>query len=99
MGKVREFKDLVIWQRGIEIVKTVYLVTENFPMTRVFGLVSQMRRASISIPSNIAEGHIKQQNKEYGRFLNISIGSCAELETQAYLHVNSVSSIPVNIMN
>lgn len=80
--KIRSFRDLGIWEKGIKIVKDVYRMTGAFPRQESYGLTSQMRRASVSIPSNIAEGFNRFQNKEYKRFLYIALGSCAELETQ-----------------
>lgn len=79
---IKSFKDLRIWQKGIEIVEDVYLLTEKFPKAELYGLTSQMRRAAISIPSNIAEGFKRYHNKEYKQFLYITLGSAAELETQ-----------------
>ena len=79
---VKDYKELIVWQNGIDIVDMVYLVTNNFPKNELFGLASQMRRATISIPSNIAEGFVRQYTKEYIQFLHISLGSCAELDTQ-----------------
>lgn len=79
---IKCFRDLEIWKLGKEIVIDVYKVTKDFPEEERFGLISQMRRASVSIPSNIAEGFNRFQNKEFRRFLYISLGSCAELETQ-----------------
>jgi len=80
--KIKTYRNLQIWQKGIELVKEVYKITENFPKQEVYALVSQMRRSAVSIPSNIAEGFRRFHNKEYKRFLYISLGSCAELETQ-----------------
>ena len=80
--KIVSFKDLKIWQKGIEIVKDVYGLTKEFPKEEMYGLSSQMRRCAISIPSNIAEGFKRYHNKEYKQFLYISLGSSAELETQ-----------------
>lgn len=82
MEKINSFKQLKIWQKGIEIVKDIYSITEKFPNKETRGLISQMRRASVSIPSNIAEGFKRYHNKEYKQFLFIALGSCAELETQ-----------------
>jgi len=83
MGKeIRSFRDLEIWQRGIILVKNVYKETQNFPKEEIYGLTSQMRRAAISTPSNIAEGHIRQHRPEFKQFLSIALGSLAELETQ-----------------
>ena len=83
MGKkIKGFKDLRIWQKGIEIVKDIYEITRSFPKEELYGLTSQMRRCAISIPSNIAEGFKRYHNKEYKQFLYITLGSSAELETQ-----------------
>ena len=79
--KIRNFRDLDIWKKGIEIVKEVYLISGSFPQQERYGLISQMKRSSISIPSNIAEGFNRLHNKEYRQFLYVSLGSCAELET------------------
>jgi four helix bundle protein len=82
MDKIKNFKDLKVWQKGIEIVKDIYTVTEKFPNKELYGLTSQMRRAAVSIPSNIAEGFKRYHNREYKQFLFVALGSCAELETQ-----------------
>ena len=81
-GKIRNFNDLKIWQRGIELVKMVYRVTSTLPAVEKYGIVSQMRRSAVSVPSNIAEGFMRRHNKEYKQFLFIALGSLAELETQ-----------------
>ncbi|MBN1795483.1 MAG: four helix bundle protein [Sedimentisphaerales bacterium] len=80
--KIKNFRDLDIWQLGKTIVKEVYKAVQGFPQKEQYGLTAQMQRCSISIPSNIAEGFNRFHNKEYKRFLYISLGSCAELETQ-----------------
>ncbi len=80
--KITTYRDLEIWKLGIEIVKDVYRLTAGFPQHELYGLTGQMRRSSISIPSNIAEGFRRQHNKEFKQFLHVSLGSCAELETQ-----------------
>ena len=80
--KIKTYRDLNIWQKSMEIVKEIYKTTENFPRQETYGLSNQMRRAAISIPSNIAEGFRRYHNKEYRQFLYIALGSCAELETQ-----------------
>ena len=80
--KIRDFRDLDIWKKGIEIVKDVYGIVEKFPKQESYGLVSQVQKSAISIPSNIAEGFNRFHNKEYKQFLYIALGSCAELETQ-----------------
>lgn len=82
---IKNFKTLDIWKQSRELVKNVYLEVETFPSEEKFGLISQMKRAAISIPSNIAEGCGRNGKKELQYFLNISIGSNCELETQFYL--------------
>jgi len=79
---MRNFRNLEIWTRGIELVKEIYKLTSKFPSTEKFGLISQMQRASVSIPSNIAEGCSRNSDVEFKRFLEIAIGSSFELETQ-----------------
>ena len=83
--KIRNFRDLEVWQLGKKIVVAIYKGTRNFPTDERFGLTAQMRRAAVSIPSNIAEGFNRFGNKEYRQFLHIALGSCAELETQIEL--------------
>ncbi len=83
--KVKDYKDLKVWQKGIEIAEKIYSITDDFPKSEMYGLVAQMRKASVSISSNIAEGFVRQYSKEYKQFLYISLGSCAELETQLIL--------------
>jgi four helix bundle protein len=80
MGK--SFKDLTVWQRAIQLTVTVYKLTSEFPDAEKFGLTNQMRRASVSIASNIAEGYGKSSKGEYLLFLGHARGSCAEIETQ-----------------
>jgi len=79
---VKDYKDLKVWQKGIEITDKIYSLTDGFPKSESYGLAVQMRRASVSIPSNIAEGFVRHHSKEYRQFLYISLGSCAELDTQ-----------------
>ena len=83
--KVKDYKDLNIWQKGIEIADKIYTISEKFTKSEIFGLAGQMRRASVSISSNIAEGFARNHNKEYKQFLYISLGSCAELDTQVII--------------
>ena len=82
---MHNFRELKIWQEAIEITKLTYKLTKRFPSSELYGLTSQMNRAAVSIPSNIAEGAGRNSNKEFTQFLNISIGSCFELETQMIL--------------
>ena len=86
--KIKSFKDLKIWQRGMEIVKDVYELTRQFPKEETYGLMSQMRRCAVLMPSNVAEGFKRYHNKEYKQFLYITLGSSAELETQLIISKN-----------
>lgn len=79
---VKSFKELVVWQRSMELVKEIYLVTDKLPKKEMFGLQTQMRRSAVSIASNIAEGHRRSTKKDFVHFLKIADGSSAELETQ-----------------
>ena len=79
---MQTYKDLVVWQKSITLVVEIYAITALFPSEEKFGLVSQMRRAAVSIPSNIAEGYARKNRKENAQFINIAFGSGAELETQ-----------------
>lgn len=78
-------KDLRVWQQSMEFAKAIYLATKTFPKDELFGLVSQMHRASVSVPSNIAEGYARGSESEKLRFLRISSGSMSELDTQITL--------------
>ncbi|NJM94139.1 MAG: four helix bundle protein [Cytophagales bacterium] len=82
---MHNFKELKIWQSGIEIAKTIYKLTSHFPQEEKYGLISQIRRCSISIPSNIAEGSGRSSAKDFSHFLSISLSSSFELETQLIL--------------
>jgi len=82
---IRTYRDLAAWQKGMQLAETVYRVTVAFPSEEKFGLVSQMRRAAVSIPSNIAEGFGRARNTEFRRFLEIARGSLFEMQTQAEL--------------
>lgn len=79
---IRSYKDLIVWQRGMELVNEIYRLTSLFPKSELFGITGQMRRAVISIPSNIAEGYGRKSMKQYKQFYLISYGSALELETQ-----------------
>ena len=78
---MQTYRDLIVWQKGIQLVKAVYQLTDKFPKSEMFGLVSQMRRASVSIPANLAEGYSRKHRPEYIQFVRIAYGSGAELET------------------
>jgi len=79
---IYSYRDLVVWQRSMELVTVVYELTEQYPKSEVYGLISQTRRSAVSIPSNIAEGRRRGSRKDFRQFLIIAYGSGAELETQ-----------------
>jgi len=81
-AKIRKLEDLSIWQRGMSPVESVYALTRSFPKDEMYVLTAQLRRAAISIPSNIAEGFARLHDKEYRSFLYTALGSAAELKTQ-----------------
>ncbi|MBU0672043.1 MAG: four helix bundle protein [Candidatus Margulisbacteria bacterium] len=83
--KFNGFKDLIVWQKAYELSLLIYRKTASFPRSETYGLVSQLRRCSVSVPSNISEGYERKGSKEYQRFLNIAKGSLGELETQILL--------------
>ena len=87
MKNVTTYKDLVLWQKAMELVKLTYLLVKKLPKEETYALSDQMRRAAISIPSNIAEGNGRASKTEYRRFLDISRGLLYELETQLYIGV------------
>lgn len=79
---LKSYKELKVWQKSLNLVREIYEITKNLPGNEMYGLSIQMRRAAISIPSNIAEGHLRKNLKEFLQFLRIASGSAAELETQ-----------------
>ena|SRR5438128_2020013 len=85
--KTQSYKDLVVWQKGISLAKVVYRLPQNLPPEEKFGLVAQMRRSAISIPSNIAEGQARHTTGEFIQFISHAEGSVAELDTQLILSV------------
>jgi four helix bundle protein len=84
---MRGHRDLVAWQRAMELAKQVYVLTNSFPKHEVYGLSSQLRRAAVSIPSNLAEGTARNSQREFGYFISTTRGSLAEVETQIELAV------------
>ncbi|HVS81500.1 MAG TPA: four helix bundle protein [Pyrinomonadaceae bacterium] len=80
--QIKSFRDLRVWQGGIELVEAIYGLTQAFPKQEVYGLTSQIQRAAVSIPPNIAEGHARESTKEYLQHLSIAQASLAEVETQ-----------------
>lgn len=85
---MKTHKDLLVWKKSIELVTEVYELTKSFPEEEKFGLINQLRRAAVSIPSNIAEGAARNSKKEFVRFLSIALGSSAELQTQLLISKN-----------
>ena len=82
MAAIQSYKDLIVWQKSMELVTEIYNLTEKFPQSEIYGLISQMRRSAVSIPSNIAEGNRRGTRPDYRKFLLTAFGSGAELETQ-----------------
>jgi four helix bundle protein len=79
---IYSYKELIVWQKATDLAVLIYELTDKFPREEIYGLTSQMRRAAVSIPSNIAEGRFRSTRKDYTQFLRIAYGSGAELETQ-----------------
>lgn len=100
-SKIKSFKDLRVWRLGVEIVKEVYRLAVAFPKEELFGLTSQIKRAAVSIPSNIAEGTSRQHKTENRQFLYVAIGSAAELESHLVLavEVGLISAIECQDLN
>lgn len=84
-NRQRSYEDLIVWQKSMDLTEAIYKLTEKFPKEEKYGLVSQMRRSAVSIPSNIAEGSRRRSIKDTARFLLIAFGSGSELETQTKL--------------
>ncbi len=82
---IESYKDLIVWQKSMDLVELIYQITDKLPSKEQFGLISQMRRSAVSIPSNIAEGYGRQSGGSYIQFLSIARGSLLELETQIEL--------------
>ena len=81
------YRDLLVWQSAMQIAEVIYRLTDNLPMHEMYSLTNQLRRAAISVPSNIAEGHGRNSPREFNHFLGIALGSLSELETQLLLAV------------
>jgi four helix bundle protein len=86
-SEIRSFRDLIAWQKAMDLCKQVYALSKRFPLEERFGLMVQVRRASVSIPSDIAEGYGRGRKQDYLRFLSIALGSLCEVETQLLLSV------------
>ncbi|GIZ15710.1 four helix bundle protein [Capnocytophaga catalasegens] len=85
MSKISSYKELIVWQKAIILVKQIYGITRLFPEEEKFGLTNQIRRSAVSIPSNIAEGYGRGSSKSYLQFLSVARGSLFELESQLYI--------------
>ncbi|MDI6853802.1 MAG: four helix bundle protein [Deltaproteobacteria bacterium] len=90
----RSYRDLEVWKLSIELVKEIYRITNEFPVSELYGLTNQVRRAAVSIPANIAEGQARSSPKEFKQFLSVAFGSAAELETHLIIskEVNYLST-------
>ena len=86
--KTRSFKDLIVWQKAYKLTLEIYTITKTFPRHEIYGLTQQMRKAAISLPSNIAEGYGRKHKAEYQQFLSIAYASLLELETQYLLSID-----------
>lgn len=82
MAYIQSYKQLIVWQKSIQLVKEIFILTSKFPKAELYGIIAQMRRSAISIPSNIAEGYGRRSTKSYAQFYAIAYGSALELETQ-----------------
>lgn len=82
MTYIQSYKDLIVWKKAVQLVKEIYILTALFPPSEIYVIIAQMKRAAISIPSNIAEGYGRKSTKEYMQFYSIAYGSALELETQ-----------------
>ena len=85
MGTIRSYRDLIAWQKARALVKSIYVLAERFPKHELYGLTQQVRRAGVSVPSNIAEGYGRGTRKDYVHFLHAARGSLYEVETQLFL--------------
>ncbi|MBN1791216.1 MAG: four helix bundle protein [Bacteroidales bacterium] len=85
---MKTHKDLIVWQKSLDFVTEIYQLTKSYPKEEVYGLTNQLRRAAVSIPSNIAEGAARSTKKEFNQFLHISLGSLSELKTQLLISEN-----------
>jgi four helix bundle protein len=81
MGEVMRYRELIVWQKGMDIVEEVYRITAGFPRNELFGLTAQLRRAAYSIPMNVAEGSCRATRRDYANFVSIATGSVGELDT------------------
>jgi four helix bundle protein len=94
----RSYQDLVAWQKGMRLVARIYVATQQFPRSETYGLTNQLRRAAVSVPSNIAEGQCRSSQKEFHHFLSQARGSVAEIETQVLI-AKMLDFLPHNLAN
>lgn len=87
-GRIKTYRDLLVWQKAMKLVTDIYLITQKFPQTEAYGLTIQIRRSAVSIPSNIAEGTARNSRKDYLRFLHVALGSLFEMPTQLEISEN-----------
>jgi len=112
MENIKSYKDLIVWQKSLKLAVKVYDLTDKFPREELYGLTSQMRRAAVSVPSNIAEGRGRGTKKDFVQFLRIAFGSISELQTQVeiakfrpatinfnYAEINSLSTEIAKMLN
>ena len=85
---MKNYRDLIVWQKSMKFVTDIYVVSSQFPSTELYGLISQIRRCAVSIPSNIAEGYGRNSRKDYSRFISFAIGSLYECQTQIQIALN-----------
>jgi four helix bundle protein len=88
VAQIKTYRDLIVWQKAMALVTEVYKAAKSFPKDETYGLTGQIRRCSVSIPSNIAEGYGRNSSSDYVRFLNIAMGSLYELQTQLEISLN-----------
>jgi len=99
MSYIKSYKDLIVWQKSVQLVKEIYILTSKFSDSELYITTSQMRRAVISIPSNIAEGYGRKSSKEYSQFFSIAYGSTLELETQLIISKDLNFAQPKDFVN
>ena len=100
---IKDYRELIVWQKAMDLVETIYQTTRTFPKEEIYGLTSQIRRAAISIPSNIAEGNGRNTTRDYVHFLGMAYGSVKEVETQVLIaerlrYINSGRSVELVTM-
>jgi four helix bundle protein len=88
MGLIKSYRDLVAWQKAMSLAKKIYVLTRSYPKEELYGITSQMRRAAVSVPANIAEGRSRNHKKEFAHFLGFAKGSLAELQTFLMLSID-----------